>query len=125
MSRVGHHFANSVLARVCDELGIWIDPYGRICDSRNTNGALASGTNSLTHVQLRGPNFEKETRRDNGLISQYQFNEEARNAITDLFPKIPEPDLSDIIYRAFQMVICKTFSGSIKICSPYDREEQQ
>lgn len=39
-------------------------------------------------------------------VSQANLNAEARDAIKDLFPKIPESDLNKIISRAFQKVTC-------------------
>lgn len=37
-------------------------------------------------------------------ISQATLDTQAREAIKDLFPKIPDRDLHEIIYRAFQKV---------------------
>lgn len=42
-------------------------------------------------------------------VSQATLNAEARDAIKDLFPKIPEADLNKIISRAFQKVILCTY----------------
>jgi len=41
-------------------------------------------------------------------VSQATLNAEARDAIKDLFPKIPEADLNKIISRAFQKVTVGT-----------------
>lgn len=41
--------------------------------------------------------------------SQVEINTEARDAIKDLFPNIPDTDLSQIIRTAFKKVIRKGF----------------
>lgn len=61
------------------------------------------------HQQQRSVNKKKNTRglRDNSIstdISQATLDTQAREAIKDLFPKIPDKDLHEIICRAFQKV---------------------
>ena len=54
-----------------------------------------------------GPQRPHKKRKDSAKsdVSQAILNAEARDAIKDLFPKIPAADLNKIISRAFQKVL--------------------
>ncbi|KAH0565824.1 hypothetical protein GP486_000772 [Trichoglossum hirsutum] len=103
--RIGHHFASSIVSKACSELGISTSPAGCIRDSQNINVDSTPEAISAHYIKpKRGVNFlpGKEAHVKLDLISQEQLNHEARNALTDLFPKIPERDLIAIISRAFR-----------------------
>lgn len=71
-------------------------------------GVLLSSTGKvMTHEQAHpqgGPaNFDHRMRAGS-VVSQTTINTEARDAIKDLFPNIPDSDLNQIIKTAFQKV---------------------
>ncbi|MCJ1263955.1 hypothetical protein MMC22_003826 [Lobaria immixta] len=97
--RVGYHFPSLVVEKACMSLGVSLSQSGHVLPN---NGKLPS-----IHQQQRSVNKRKNTRglRDNSIntdISQATLDTQAREAIKDLFPKIPDKDLHEIICRAFQ-----------------------
>jgi hypothetical protein len=105
--RIGHHFTSSIVGRACSELGISINSAGRICDLQNANADSALEAVYATSKRQAGLCPEQEVQVEQDLISQEQLDHEARNALTDLFPKIPERDLVEIISRAFKKVMSR------------------
>lgn len=83
--RIGYHFPSTVVATACSELGLYLTSAGKAVPF-HTLGGLQSH-----------PQAESE-------VSQITINTEARDAIKDLFPNIPEHDLYQIIKTAFQKV---------------------
>lgn len=86
---MGFHFASVIVAQVCAQYGITLTSKGVVADE-----------NAETFRQMRqkGPwDGNNDARKD-----QITINTEARGAIKDLFPKIPENDLYTIIKGAFQ-----------------------
>lgn len=68
-----------------------------------------SGKPPSIHQPQRSAKKKKNTRglRDNSIntdISQATLDTQAREAIKDLFPRIPDKDVHEIICRAFQKV---------------------
>lgn len=83
--RIGYHFPSTVVATACAELGLYLASSGE-----------AMPFHTLGTAQNHPP-AESE-------VSQITINTEARDAIKDLFPNIPQHDLFQIIKTAFQMV---------------------
>ncbi|KAF7714707.1 Uncharacterized protein PECH_007068 [Penicillium ucsense] len=81
--RIGYHFPSAVVAAVCSELGLYL-----------TSAGKAVPFHSLGSLQKNSP--EKTD------VDQITINTEARDAIRDLFPNIPDNDLNQIIKTAFQ-----------------------
>ena len=75
------------------DLGLHVSRLGNVI--RTYHGELENGVQK-----------SQRKRKDlaNPDVSQATLNTEARDAIKDLFPKIPEVDLNKIISRAFQKV---------------------
>jgi hypothetical protein len=90
------------VSRACGELGISISSAGRIY---NTNASPALEAIYAKSKRGAGLYSNQEARLSQDPISQEQLDHEARNALTDLFPKIPERDLIAIISRAFKKVM--------------------
>ncbi|KAI9785769.1 MAG: hypothetical protein M1839_008786 [Geoglossum umbratile] len=104
--RIGYHFASSIVTRVCNDLGVCVTTSGHLIHLKNANESSASALGIKPTVDAK-PNrrvglHSEQTHIGQDSISQEQLNYEARNALTDLFPKIPEHDLSSIISRAFK-----------------------
>lgn len=91
MHRIGFHFPSSIVATVCATYGITLSSRGTVV----TDGSLSSFRNPRTSRGLVLENREPEK-------DQITINTEARDAIRDLFPNIPDNDLNQIIKTAFQ-----------------------
>ncbi|KGO65134.1 protein of unknown function DUF2293 [Penicillium italicum] len=82
--RIGYHFPSTVVAAVCSELGFYLTSTGKTVPSTFPTDRI-----------------ENPTQADSE-ISQITLNTEARDALKDLFPNIPDKDLNQIIKTAFQ-----------------------
>ncbi|KAF3393080.1 hypothetical protein DPV78_009378 [Talaromyces pinophilus] len=81
--RVGYHFPSTVVAQKCMELGLYISENGNVVPFEQF------GT--------------KSARTDGDVdVPQITINTEARDVIRDLFPRIPDDDINQIIKTAFQ-----------------------
>ncbi|CAG8302559.1 unnamed protein product [Penicillium salamii] len=81
--RIGYHFPSTVVAAVCSELGLYLTSTGK------TMPIYAMG---------RVDNNSRAASE----VSQVTLNTDARDAMRDLFPNIPDQDLNQIIKTAFQ-----------------------
>ncbi|KAJ5549761.1 hypothetical protein N7535_002297 [Penicillium sp. DV-2018c] len=81
--RIGYHFPSTVVANVCSELGFYLTSTGKA-------------------VAIYATGRTDEHKRADSEISQITLNTEARDALRDLFPNIPDTDLNQIIKTAFQ-----------------------
>ncbi|KAJ5951431.1 uncharacterized protein N7479_009844 [Penicillium vulpinum] len=82
--RIGYHFPSTVVAAVCSELGLYLTSTGKTVPS-------TFPTNMIENPE-----------RADSEVSQITLNTEARDALKDLFPNIPDKDLNQIIKTAFQ-----------------------
>ncbi|CAI7582699.1 unnamed protein product [Penicillium glandicola] len=82
--RIGYHFPSTVVAAVCSELGFYLTSTGKTVPSTFPTDRIEN---------LKQADSE---------ISQITLNTEARDALKDLFPNIPDKDLNQIIKTAFQ-----------------------
>jgi hypothetical protein len=83
--RIGYHFPSTIVADVCSELGFHLTSTGKA-------------------VAIYATGRTDEHKRADSEISQVTLNTEARDALRDLFPNIPDTDLNQIIKTAFQKV---------------------
>ncbi|RMZ85361.1 hypothetical protein DV737_g825, partial [Chaetothyriales sp. CBS 132003] len=90
--RVGYHFPSEVVSRVCAMYGIRLDSRGRLIKEKGQNDDM------FMRVYQNGELVLNENVR-----SQTDINTEAKEIIQDLFPKIPDKDLFQIIKTAFQL----------------------
>ncbi|KAJ6112617.1 hypothetical protein N7512_007941 [Penicillium capsulatum] len=81
--RIGYHFPSVVVAASCSELGLYLTSSGKAVPFHDLG------------TQENRPQAESE-------MDQATINTEARDAIKDLFPTIPDNDLFQIIKTAFQ-----------------------
>ncbi|KAI9875404.1 MAG: hypothetical protein M1830_008524, partial [Pleopsidium flavum] len=96
--RIGHHFPSWILGQACMDLGLHVSSSGHVI--RRHDGGAYSALGPIRSRVLNSENERKASPRSD--VSQAALNAEARDAIKDLFPKIPETDLNKIISRAFQ-----------------------
>ncbi|MCJ1392242.1 hypothetical protein MMC18_005109 [Xylographa bjoerkii] len=97
--RIGYHFPSSVVGRACLSLGVDLSRDGRvlrhqhdwIADKARPRHQHRTRLNLLTH------------NTSNTKLSQATIDTQAREAIKDLFPKIPDKDLRDIVTHAFEL----------------------
>lgn len=110
--RVGYHFPSTTVDQACMSLGVTLTAQGRVLQSRF---AFIDDQAVVDHHQGRrlhkGLPKGKQRRRGRNAspsfninLSQAVIDTQAREAIKDLFPKIPPDDLHTIIGRAFQKV---------------------
>ena len=88
MHRIGFHFPTTVVDEVCAHYGI----------SLSTSGTLIKEEDRESFRQRR----QGRNQRPDDVKDQVTINTEARDAIKDLFPNIPDNDLHQIIKTAFQ-----------------------
>lgn len=107
VSRIGYHFSTIVVDRACQSLGVTLNASGRVIQSH----FAYLKDDELNDLKTKKPNRKKSTARvqrqlatvDTSL-SQALIDSQAREAIQDLFPKIPQRDLHEIVVRAFDKV---------------------
>lgn len=75
-----------MVAAVCSELGFYLTSTGKTVPSTFPTDRI------------------ENSKRADSEISQITLNTEARDALKDLFPNIPDKDLNQIIKTAFQKV---------------------
>jgi hypothetical protein len=94
--RVGHHFPLEIISLACTKFGyIYDERQGLRKDKSNdrTNWIAQRMEDYSSRQQMHGrPHTEKEK------------VEHTRGAIREMFPKIPEADLTSIVHHAFQEV---------------------
>lgn len=91
--RVGFHFPTQVVAQVCSYYGVRLTSGGKLIDESKDDKA------SFMQVYQNGDRKRiKEAPKD-----QVTINTEAKQTLKDLFPKIPDNDLFQIIKTAFQL----------------------
>lgn len=98
--RIGYHFPSSVVGRACLSLGIDLSLDGRVRQHQQdsvANDARPSHQHGKK-LELLGANISTSD------VSQATIDTQAREAIKDLFPKIPARDLHVIVTHAFELV---------------------
>ncbi|MCJ1431914.1 hypothetical protein MMC27_001270 [Xylographa pallens] len=97
--RIGYHFPSSIVGRACLSLGVSLSRDGRVL--RHQHDWIADEARSRhqngTRLNLLAHNAS------NTKLSQATIDTQAREAIKDLFPKIPDKDLRDIVTHAFEL----------------------
>lgn len=88
--RNGFHFPTSVVAQVCSHYGIRLTAGGKVIDDSKDDKLFKS-------VYQNGQRPKEEPK------DQITINTEAKQTIKDLFPKMPDNDLFQIIKTAFQL----------------------
>ncbi len=86
--RIGFHFPTVVVDEVCAHYGV----------NLSANGTLLKEEDRTTFQRTR----QNKNRNPEQAKDQITINTEARDAIKDLFPNIPDNDLHQIIKTAFQ-----------------------
>lgn len=99
--RIGYHFPSLVVEKACMSLGVSLSQSGQVLTS---DGKFSSMQQRLPPTKKKRTRRVRTTVAPKDDISQATLDTQAREAIRDLFPKIPEKDLHDIICRAFQKV---------------------
>ena len=118
--RVGYHFPSITVEQACMSLGVSLTASGRVLES---NFALLDeeiGRDELQNGRAtqrkRKSGGRQEARTFDLSLSQAVIDTQAREAIKDLFPKIPSEDLHEIVGRSFQKVFSDLEGGLQKSC---------
>ena len=96
MHRIGYHFPSSIVDRACRSLGVTLTLSGHV-DKHQQN--LLQDLPQDTRHPGKGVPTQLELQK-----SQAAIDTEAREAIKDLFPKIPKDEVHEIVLRAFEKV---------------------
>ena len=99
--RVGYHFSSVVVERACLSLGVTLTQTGRVVQS-----SFATLNEDLLRPRpkAKGKRKGRESPKFDLSSSQAVIDTQARQAIKDLFPKIPAQDLHEVVARSFQKV---------------------
>ena len=100
--RVGYHFPSIVVDKACTSLGVTLRSGQVVYNDRRSPVQQVPKPNSKTKKR-KNPIGKRNISPQSG-VSQATIDTEAREAIRDLFPNIPENDLYDIIRQAFSKV---------------------
>lgn len=117
--RIGYHFPSFVVENACDKLGVSLSRSGHVLSNNGKTLTKAERQRFSTgkkHIRKFGSFFDNDT-------PQATLDIEAQAAIKDLFPKIPDRDVLEIISRAFQKVRikpvpksdCSNFQGKYRV----------
>ena len=106
--RVGYHFPSITVEKACMSLGVSLTTSGRVSDSSFALLDEGSTWHRPIHhqqaVKKRKPGARHDSPTMDVNLSQAVIDTQAREAIKDLFPKIPSVDLHAIVGRSFQKV---------------------
>ena len=106
--RVGYHFPTIVVDQACHSLGVTLNASGRVTKSHFAS--LRDDELEDDQAKRRGKGkkakgrFRKGSPKIDVSLSQAVIDTQAREAIEDLFPRIPRLDLHEIVSRAFDKV---------------------
>ncbi|KAL6715081.1 hypothetical protein ACLMJK_007342 [Lecanora helva] len=104
--RIGYHFPSVVVDEACMTLGVTLTASGRVVQSKFA--LIDEQAAEQRKVDRASKKKKSKVKKQNGpqnldiSLSQAVIDTQAREAIRDLFPKIPPEDLHTIIGRAFQ-----------------------
>lgn len=109
MHRIGYHFPSITVEKACESLGVSLTNSGRVLQSTfalldDVPACNGLGRNTQGQKKKKAGAFQSPAKFDISL-SQAVIDTQAREAIKDLFPKIPAEDLHVIIGRSFQKVL--------------------
>lgn len=97
-----------MVEKACQSLGVSLTQSGRVVqsnfallDDKLPNSTLSKRKGARKKPRTKG---RKESPKFDLSLSQATIDTQAREAIKDLFPKIPQADLHEIVSRAFQKV---------------------
>ena len=112
--RIGYHFSTFVVQQACQTLGVKLNASGRVTKSHFASLREDGLQDERMKHQGRGKKTNSRFRRGSPKIdtslSQAIIDTQAREAIEDLFPKIPRLDLHEIVSRAFDKVSQRSYS---------------
>ena len=105
---MGYHFPSTVVEKACTSLSVTLSSSGRVIYNERAippNPIVCS--KKKKKARRRGPIIQPPSPRLEA--SQAEIDTEAREAISDLFPKIPLEDLDAVIGLAFKKVYIPSF----------------
>jgi hypothetical protein len=94
--RVGHHFPLNVITPACSKFGYVYD------DTRGLRKEKARDRDNWIAQQVE--NYSSRQLPRGGLTTEKETKDHTRGAVREMFPKIPEADLTAIVNHAFEEV---------------------
>ena len=112
--RVGYHFPSTVVDKACNSLGITLSRSGQILQKRHSSPPVHQTPETQTSKALRQVKTKRQTNTNRAVfprlnVSQATLDTDAKAAIKDLFPNIPDEDLYRIVRHAFEKVCSASF----------------
>ncbi|KAL5387128.1 hypothetical protein DPSP01_003738 [Paraphaeosphaeria sporulosa] len=93
--RIGHHFPIEIIKLACSKFGYQYDERGL----RRVRGSPVYGP---AYVERGIANYEQRQALHGKPVTDTEHKEHIRGAIREIFPKIPEADLTSIVNHAFE-----------------------
>ncbi|KAL5422705.1 hypothetical protein PMIN05_012485 [Paraphaeosphaeria minitans] len=93
--RIGHHFPIEIIKLACSKFGYRYDEGGL----RRIRGSPVYGP---AYVERGIANYEQRQALHGKPVTDTEHKEHIRGAIREIFPKIPEADLTSIVNHAFE-----------------------
>ena len=100
--RVGYHFPSAVVEKACTSLSVTLSSSGRVIYKQGAVPVYAPVSSKKKKSKKKGSVLQQAFAQIEA--SQAEIDTEARQAIRDLFPKIPEENLVAVVQLAFKKV---------------------
>lgn len=97
--RIGHHFPLEIIDLACRKFNY---RYSEGRGLRRTRGSPVSGP---AYVERGIANYEQRQGLHSRPVTDKEHKEHIRGAIREIFPKIPDADLTSIVNHAFEEVM--------------------
>ena len=112
--RVGYHFPSTVVDKACNSLGITLSRSGQILQKRHSSPPVRQTPETQATKALRKAKTKRQANTNKAVfprlnVSQATLDTDAKAAIKDLFPNIPDEDLYRIVRHAFEKVCSASF----------------
>ncbi|KAL8734948.1 MAG: hypothetical protein Q9181_003016 [Wetmoreana brouardii] len=104
VGRVGYHFPSGVVEQSCQLLGVTMARSGNVYHEPGPSHRHTAHSRRSTRTRQAQRNQNSRTRAASvgSEMDQHELDTRAAFAIRDLFPKIPEADIQNIVAQAFQ-----------------------
>lgn len=96
--RIGHHFPSDIIELACRKFGYLYD------ERRGLRRLRGSPVYGPAYVERGIADYEQRQALHGRPVTDTEHKEHIRGAIREIFPKIPEADLTSIVNHAFEEV---------------------
>ena len=106
VGRVGYHFPSNTVNQACRLLGVKLAKSGKVdFELESCRNPIRHSRPGASASQMKGKKLAPTTiDLVEDEMSQKELDAQATSAIRELFPRIPEKDIKQIVTRAFRKV---------------------